>query len=144
MRFNPIRAMVQKKAKVVIAVSETIRILLMLVSLFTVWYAMRKIRKSQMQIQDTVFWIGFFGLVLALAVFPGLGIWLAYLLGFYSPINFVFLFIIFVLLIKIFIQSIQISQLDKKIKSLSQRMALDNAVSSSKDYTTTEKSEESK
>ena len=107
--------------------SETIRVLLLLVSLFTVWYAMRKIRKSQMQIQDTVFWIGFFGLVLVLAVFPDIGIWLANLVGVDSPINLVFLVIIFVLLIKIFFQSIQISQLDKKIKSLSQRMALDSA-----------------
>ena len=124
-----------------IEVSETVRVLLLLVSFFTVWYAMRKIRKSQMQIQDTVYWIGFFGLVLILAVFPGLGIWLAELIGFYSPINFVFLFIIFALLIKIFFQSIQISQLDKKIKSLTQRMALDRTANKTEECSETKRYE---
>ena len=89
------------------------------------WYTIRKIRKSQMQIEDTVFWICFFWFVLLLAAFPVVGMWLSDLVGIYSPVNFVFLIIIFILLIKTFFQSIQISQLDRKIKSLTQRIALD-------------------
>ena len=107
--------------------SVTLRVLLLLVNFSTVWYAMRKIRKSQMQVQDTVFWVGLFGFTLLLAAFPALGMWMAELVGVYSPVNLVFLLIMFVLLVKVFLQSIQISQMDKKIKSLTQRIALDNA-----------------
>ncbi|MCL1864162.1 MAG: DUF2304 domain-containing protein [Defluviitaleaceae bacterium] len=109
-------------------ISIPIRVLLLLVSFFTLWYTMRKIRKSQMQIEDTVFWVCFFWFVLFLAIFPSVGVWFASMLGIYSPVNFVFLIFIFILLLKIFFQSIKISQLDKKIKSLTQRIAVDSSV----------------
>jgi len=104
-----------------------LRILLLVVSFFTFWYVVRKIRKSQMQIEDTVFWLGFVFVISMLGAFPSIGIFFAYLIGFDSAVNFIFLCIIFVLLIKCFFQSIQISQLENKIKSLSQRMGLNNA-----------------
>ena len=46
------------------------------------------------------------------------------LLGFVSPINFVYIVIIFLLLVKQFFMSIKISQLDSKVRILTQRIAL--------------------
>ena len=102
-----------------------LHVTLLVFSFFTFWYVIRKIRKSQFQIEDSVFWICFFLFVLVLGIIPPVGAFFSRLVGFDSPANFVFLSIIFVLLIKVFFQSIQISQLDSKIRSLSQKIALD-------------------
>ena len=102
-----------------------LRLLLLSISFFTFWYVTRKIRKSQMQIEDSVFWFGFMFILSMLGAFPGIGIYISDVIGFYSPINFVFLSVIFVLLIKCFFQSIKLSQLENKIKLLSQRIAID-------------------
>ena len=47
------------------------------------------------------------------------------LLGIYATTNFLFLFAIFVLILKVFFMSIHISQLESKIKELVQVMALE-------------------
>ena len=49
---------------------------------------------------------------------------LSRLLGFVSPINFVYIVIIFLLIVKQFFMSIKISQLDSKVRILTQRIAL--------------------
>ena len=78
--------------------SIAIRVLLIVVSLFTFIYMLRKIRKSQLQIEHALFWIVFCGLLLILSIFPGIAIWISEVLGLQSPVNLVFLIIIFVLI----------------------------------------------
>ncbi|MEG0770496.1 MAG: DUF2304 domain-containing protein [Clostridia bacterium] len=103
-----------------------LRIILILVSLFTVFYMLRRIRKSQMNIEDTVFWMVFaFGLLL-FSIFPSLADVLAKLLGVGSTVNFLFLSIIFLLLIKQFLMTIKISNLETKLKTLVQKIAIQN------------------
>ena len=80
--------------------------------------------KRKVQIEDTIFWLLFSGILLILAIFPGIAYWAAYLLGFQSPINFVYIVIIFLLLAKQFFMSIRLSQLDSKVRILTQRVAL--------------------
>ena len=65
-----------------------------------------------------------FAALLILAIFPGIAYWAANLLGFMSPINFVYVVIIFLLLAKQFFMSIRLSQLDSKVRILTQRVAL--------------------
>ena len=106
--------------------TTTLRIALILVSLGTFSMIMRKIRQSRMQIESAIFWI-----VLALVlvvysnVFPKVADACASLLGIYATTNFLFLFAIFVLILKVFFMSIDISQLESKIKELVQAMALE-------------------
>ena len=58
------------------------------------FWILRKIRKSQVRIEDSVFWLLFsLGLIL-LSLFPQLASWAANLIGVVSPVNFVFLSII--------------------------------------------------
>lgn len=100
------------------------RLLLVLGSLLTVMYILRRIRHSKMQIEDSIFWFIFSGLLLVLSLFPQIAYWAAFKFGFQSPINIVYLVIIFLLLIKQFFMSLRISQMDSKLKSLTQKVAL--------------------
>ena len=88
-------------------------------SLITATYILRRVRLAKVQIEDTIFWLLFSGILLILAIFPGIAYWAAYLLGFQSPIV-----IIFLLLAKQFFMSIRLSQLDSKVRILTQRVAL--------------------
>ena len=65
-----------------------IRVCLVLGSLITATYILRRVRLAKVQIEDTIFWLLFSGILLILAIFPGIAYWAAYLLGFQSPINF--------------------------------------------------------
>ena len=76
-----------------------IRICLILGSFITAGYILRRVRQAKVQIEDTIFWLLFSAALLILAIFPGIAYWAANLLGFMSPINFVYVVIIFLLLL---------------------------------------------
>jgi len=79
-----------------------------------------------MQIEDSLFWI-FFSIILVLvSIFPDIAYFISRLLGIGTPVNFVFLAMIFILLFKVFSMSIKISQLEYKIKNLVQQIAIKN------------------
>ena len=94
-----------------------IRICLILGSLITAGYILRRVRLAKVQIEDTIFWLLFSAALLILAIFPGIAYWAANLLGFMSPIN-------FLLLAKQFFMSIRLSQLDSKVRILTEQVAL--------------------
>ena len=98
----------------------TLRIALILVSLGTFAMIMRKIRQSRMQIESAIFWIVLALVLVVYSVFPKVADACASLLGIYATTNFLFLFAIFVLILKVFFMSIHISQLESKIKELAQ------------------------
>lgn len=79
-----------------------LRTALIVISLLTLWYTARKIRKSQLQIEDSIFWMAFPAALVILSVFPGIATWAAKMLGVQSPVNFIFLAVIFILIVKIF------------------------------------------
>ena len=101
-----------------------IRICLIFGSLVTAWYILRRVRQAKVQIEETIFWLLFSAALLILAIFPGIAYWAANLLGFMSPINFVYVVIIFLLLAKQFFMSIRLSQLDSKVRILTEQVAL--------------------
>ena len=100
------------------------RIVLIIVSLATFGAVIQKIRGSKMRIEDAVFWVLLCVMFIIFALFPGIPDGLAALLGIYSTANFLFLFMIFILLMKIFSMSLHMSELEKKIEELSQSLAL--------------------
>ena len=101
-----------------------LRLVLVLASVFTFWYVARKLRKSQVQIMDTVFWLVLSFGVIVLAIFPQIAINLAELLGVQSPANFVYLIMIFVVLIRCFLLSIRVSFLEDKVRKLVQEIGI--------------------
>lgn len=100
------------------------RVILILVSLFTLCGIVKKVRNAKVQIESSLFWLLFSILLLILSIFPQIAEFVADLLGVYSTVNFIFLFVIFVLLIHQFFNSIKISQLENKLKELTQEIAV--------------------
>ena len=102
-----------------------LRILLIIASAFVFAFVLWKVRKSQMTVEDTFYWVFFSVLLLVLSVFPQISFFLTKLLGFQAPSNFIFIVIIFLLLIKLFFMSVKISKLEIKLTHLIQKYALD-------------------
>lgn len=100
------------------------RIVLIAASVGTFAIVMQKIRNSKMRLEDAVFWVLLCVMFVVFAVFPAVADTLASLLGIYSTANFLFLFMIFILLMKTFTMSLHISELEKKIEELTQSLAL--------------------
>ncbi len=103
----------------------TLRVALILVSFATCFLIMRKIRQSKMQIENAIFWIVLSLVLVVYSVFPQVADFCARILGIYATTNFLFLFAIFILIVKVFYMTIHISQLESRIKELVQQMALD-------------------
>ena len=105
--------------------TPTLRVVLIVVSILTTFMIMRKIRQSKLQIEDSIFWLGFSSILIVFSIFPGLPDLLAELAGTYTTANFIYLAVIFLLIVKMFHMSIKQSQLETKIKDLAQKIALD-------------------
>lgn len=101
-----------------------VRICLIGVSLLTIIYMMRKIRQSKLQIEYAIFWVIFSVMLLVLSIFPQIAIGMAKFLGIDSPVNLVFIFIIFILLLKMFMMTIELSQMENKLKELIQKIGI--------------------
>ena len=104
--------------------TPTLRVVLIVVSILT-FMIMRKIRQSKLQIEDSIFWLGFSSILIVFSIFPGLPDLLAELAGTYTTANFIYLAVIFLLIVKMFHMSIKQSQLETKVKDLAQKIALD-------------------
>lgn len=100
------------------------RIVLILVSVGTFAVVMQKIRHSRMQIEDAVFWVLLCIMFVIFALFPAVPDFLAHALGIYSTANFLFLFMIFILVLKVFSLSMHISSLETKLREFVQQEAL--------------------
>ncbi len=103
------------------------RLLLLIMAFITLFYMIYKIRKSRMMVGYAVFWVVFSLALIVMALFPQICEWAARLLGVQSPANLVFAFIIFILLIRLFAVSAELSTLESKLKELSQYIALKEA-----------------
>ena len=104
--------------------SVFLRICLFTGSVLTCAYIARKLKKSQMQVTDTVFWLGMAALFIILSAFPGLANFVSELMGFQATVNFVFLVMIFMLLLRCFLLSIKVSQLEDKLRNLVEEIAV--------------------
>lgn len=102
-----------------------LRCVLICVSVLLTCYVLRKIRHSKMKIEDSIFWVMFALLLVVFSLFPRLADFISRMVGTYSTANFIFTFMIFILLVKVFFQSIKISQLERRVTELIQTFALD-------------------
>ncbi len=100
------------------------RVILVIVSICTMATILRRIRKARINIEESVFWILLAIMFVVFALFPIVPDTLARLLGIYSTANFLFLFMIFILLLRLFTMSMQISALEERIRQIVQLLAL--------------------
>ena len=100
------------------------RVILVIVSLLTMSFMLRKIRQAKVQIEAAMFWVIVALILVVFSLFPGVADACARLLGIYSTPNFLFLFMIFLLMVKVFSMTLQVSQMESKQKELVQKIAL--------------------
>lgn len=104
--------------------SIVLRAVLLLGALLVLYFVIRKLRKAQIEVLDSVFWLFFAFSFVVLATFPQVAFWLSSLLGFESPANFVFLYVIVLLLYREFSNTVSISKLRRRINQLVEEQAL--------------------
>ena len=100
------------------------RVILVIVSLLTMSFMMRKIRQAKVQIEAAMFWVIVALILVVFSLCPAVADICARLLGIYSTPNFLFLFMIFLLMVKVFCMTLQVSQMESKQKELVQKIAL--------------------
>lgn len=105
--------------------SMMLRICLIAASVLTTAAIMNKIRRSKVQIEDSIFWVLFSGVLILFSVFPQVAYLLSDLVGTQAPSNFIFMLVIFLLLVKVFSMTVRISQLEAKLRELVQVMAIE-------------------
>lgn len=104
--------------------SMTLRVLLIIFAAFVFNFVLRKLKKSQMQVLDSLFWLMFSLSFVLLGVFPEIASFISSELGFMSASNFVFLYVIAVLVMRDFSNSLRISKQEERINGLAQSIAL--------------------
>lgn len=103
-----------------------LRIILIVSAILLFGYMIKKIRQSKIKIEHTVFWIVFDVILIVIGVFPEIIYLVSEWIGFQSPVNMVFLMIIFVLIVKNFLITLEISHIENKVDSLIQQIAIRN------------------
>ena len=102
------------------------RIFLIAGSVLSCVYVLSKIRKSKMRMENSIFWIFFSVILVVLGIFPCIAEWFAGLLGVQSTVNLVYLIIIFLLLIKVFLQDQKAAKTEAQLVYLTQTYAIDH------------------
>lgn len=93
-------------------------------ALLTFWFVLRKIRKAEVTIADSTFWFLFALSLVLMGVFREIPFFFANVFGIESPANFVFVYVIAVLVLREFYTTVEISQLRAKVRNLVQNEAL--------------------
>ena len=104
--------------------SIAVRALLIAGSILTALYVLRRVRKSRMRTEDSVFWLVFSLILVLMGLLPNAVSALARLLGVMSAANLVFLIVIFLLIIKLFLMDQRISTLQRQVTDTAQAEAI--------------------
>lgn len=107
-----------------ISVNAPLRISFIVCALLMLFFVMRRIRKSSLEIDDSIFWLVLAAILIVVALFPQLAYAVSDLLGFASPSNFIFACGIIVLLVRTFTQDQKIAVLKRKLVRMAQQDAL--------------------
>lgn len=107
-----------------IFMSLALRLFLIIGAVVVFAVVVRKIRKSEMQSGDSIFWLLFAAIFVILGIFPQIAFTLSGVFGFESTSNFIFLATIALLFIKLFLLSAEVAKLRQKIVALTQEIAL--------------------
>ena len=104
--------------------SITLRIILIIGSIISFVFCINRIKKAKLKVENSVTWMVGSIILILMSIFSDVVGWLSGLLGFVSPVNFVFLIMITFLLMQTFIDNIHITALNEKIKDLDHYIAL--------------------
>ena len=102
----------------------SLRIMLIICAILILVFVISKIKKTQMQALDSIFWLFFCLSFVVFGLFPELPTAFSDFFGFFSPANFVFLYVISILVVRDFTNSIRIAHQNRRIDNLAQAIAL--------------------
>ncbi len=105
--------------------SIMLRGLLVVGAIITTSYFGNEVKKGKLDIKYSLFWILFSLFLVFVSLFPFVLIKVSSVLSFKSPANFLFLLIIFVIFMREFVLTVQLSKLEEKNKKLIQKIALE-------------------
>ena len=103
-----------------------LRVILIVISVLVSFYALRKIRKAQLNIDDAFYWIVVSVILLVMSILPVVPTYLSSIIGIESPANFVFLVMIFLAFVKLFDLPIELSMQKYRLNKLIQKIALND------------------
>lgn len=112
--------------------NSVLRGAMVICALLMLIFVTRKLRKSQFDTADSLFWLFVSDCLLIVAIFPGIAYFFSNLLGIQSPSNFVFLAVIGLLMIREFTIQAQLAQLRRKTATLAQEIALRESTTGTK------------
>ena len=105
--------------------SVPVRILLLAGAVWTFIYVFRCIRKEKMKDDESFYWIIAAGVLVLLAVFPEIITELAWALGVESPVNLVFLIVVFMLILKLFFMDRKLAALRHQTTEMIKKTAIE-------------------
>lgn len=105
-------------------ISVQLQVILIIGCLFTYWYIIRKIKKSNVRIDDIIIWIIGLFILLIFSLFPNIPALLTQLIGVEAAVNTIFFIVIFFLFMMVFLLTVKVSQLQEKMKDLTHQLAL--------------------
>ena len=101
-----------------------LRIVLVACAVLLFLFVLKKTKKATFQATDAVFWLVSSVALIILAAVPAISYFFADLLHIQSPSNFVFFVVIGILVIRVFISSMEIAALKTKLNTTVQEIAL--------------------
>ena len=101
-----------------------LRLFLIVGSLAAAVNVLRRVRKSRMTMENSIFWVLFSLVLVLLGAIPEIAEWFSGLLGIQSPVNLVYLMVIFLLLVRVFIQDQRLARQESQITRMAQTMAI--------------------
>lgn len=104
--------------------SIVLRILLLVGAFFMTWHTVMTIKKSKVQMKDTIGWLLVSFVLMIFAFVPEIPIGLSNIIGIESAANMVFLMFLAILLYMVFHLAIKVSMLEDKIVTLSGEVAI--------------------
>lgn len=107
--------------------SLVFRIALVLGAVLVFVFVLRKIRHSEIKVADSTFWFLFAFSFVLLALFPQIAFFFSTVFGIESPANFVYLYVIAVLILHSFFLNVELAKVRSKLTSLVQEEALNEA-----------------
>lgn len=108
--------------------SVTLRITLIVVSILFVGFVFSKINKKKLQMSDSLLWLLVSFLLIVVAFFPQICVFVSKLIGIETPSNFVYLICVGSLFVLLFRLTTQNSRLEKQTRRLIQTVSIDRYI----------------
>ncbi len=123
--------------------SQTLRISLIVISVLFVVLVFRTINRRKLQMSDSLLWLMLSFLLILLAFFPGIGIFLSRLFGIETPSNFIYLAAIAALLMLLFHLTVQHSSLKRQMRCIIQEISISNYLQKKEERTLANETDDS-